>query len=534
MVSLLFNFGKKKKEALEKAQEIAFQKGIDVAKKQYISGEVSLFDFLGQYNGYGGDKIDFNYGGFGPARGNNAVNLYKMQLRSQQLYTENPYAAAIVNRIVTKTVNSGYRLRTTPMKSILNFLPDDYFKNFSEMTESLFHLYGENKALVSIQGDKTLSELQSLAMRSSLIYGHCLCIQYYSKSGLPQTELIDGIHLRTPMMSKNIVNGVEYNKKGEIVAYHVRQSDLATGMENFKRIEAKDKNGRLKAWLIKSGNSHSNSATGMPIFAVILQNLNDVGRYLDSEQRAALVNSYIAVVHQKASDMPDNVNAFMDAGTDKTVQVTDGDATTKDMNFKKMNPGFFATNLEKGEEIKSFDTSRPNVNFGTFADVVTKPMFYVNGIPPEVLKMEYNSNYIAASAARSDFDDRAREFSYFFNGSFSGPLYHNWLDCMILKGTIKAPQYIESMKSVDGWVVLGAYRSHIWRGLPKRGVDGLKQAKENVIAVANGWSTNTKIADEQYGTDYDSNMEEREGEAVKEKGINDTMGVDKDGTILPK
>lgn len=524
-----FKFWKAEAPKSEKLSKTA-----ERSKKLFIQGALSFVDFLEAYHGYSGNKIDFNFGGFGRTRGSNVLNILSLQEKSRQLYDENPYAASIINRIVTKTVNSGYMLRSTPIKKVLDFLPKEFFKEFSERTESLFYLWSEDKRLVTLQQDKTLSEVQSLAMRTALIDGDCLCINYYNSIGMPVVETVDGFYVRTPplkALDPNIIDGVEYNAKGQIVAYHVASTN-GFGLETYKRIEARDKSGRLKAWLVKIGPARSNNVRGVPLLAVVLQNLNDVGRYLDSEQRAALVNSYIAVVHQKDSDMPDNVNRFMKAGLSQTETVED-DEGIKDIEFKKLNPGFFATNLEKGEQIKSFDTSRPNVNFANFTDVVTKPMFYVHGIPPEVLKMEYNSNYSASRAAIIDFEHRAREINYFFNGSFSAIIYYNWLDSMILKGEIKAPKYIESINNLNNWSILGAYRSHIWRGLPKINIDGYKQAKENEIAAKNGWQTNEQIADEQYGTDYQTNMDAREQESEREKKINDILGINmglKNGT----
>lgn len=521
-------FGKSKSKIETQKKEIS--QNTQTAKKQYIDGAVAFIDFLESYHDYSGNKIDFNFGGFGKTRATGAINLFSLQKKSRQLYQENPYAASIVNRIVTKTVNSGYALRSTPIKQILDFLPETFFKNFSQKTENLFYLWSEDKRLVSIQQDKTLSELQSMAMRSGIIYGDCLCISYYNKAGLPTVEIVDGIDVRSPItnLKENIVDGIEYDPRGQIIAFYVYSYNYSTGREDYKRIPAKDRSGRLKAWLVKPGYSRTNNARGIPLLAVVLQNLNDVGRYLDSEQRAALVNSYIAVVHQKDADMADNVNRFMDAGTSHAVEVTEG-GKTKELNFKKMNPGLFATNLEKGESIKSFDTSRPNVNFGTFTDIVTKPMFYVHGIPPEVLKMEYNSNYSASRAAIIDFEHRAREINGVFNGSFSAPIYYNWLDMMILRGDIKAPRYVESLYDVEKWAILGAYRSHLWRGLPKINIDGLKQAKENEIAVKNGWISNEQIADEQYGSDYETNMDQRVKEAKREKEINDIIRSGRNG-----
>jgi aspartate carbamoyltransferase len=91
------------------------------------------------------------------------------------------------------------------------------------------------------------------------------------------------------------------------------------------------------------------------------------------------------------------------------------------------------------------------------------------------------------------------------------------------------PKYIESLRDPNKWGVLGAYRSHIWRGLPKTNIDGLKQAKENEIAVKNGWISNEQIADEQYGSDYETNMQQRIKEAKKEKEINDIIRSGRNG-----
>jgi capsid protein len=506
---------------------------IEKAKNKYIKGEIALYDFFDAISGgYSGNKIDFSFGGFGKTKAICPLNLVNLQVRSHQLYNENPYAAAIINRIVTKTVNNGFRLRTTPVKKVLDFLPETYFKEFSEKTESLFSLWSKEKELVCFHKTRSLQESQSLAMRESLVYGDSLVIQYIDKLGLPEIELIPGCDVRTPPLSgigKNIFDGVEYSEKGEPIAYFVYYYDRKTLMWDYKRVEAKDKKGNLRAWLVKSGLSASKSVRGVPILAVILQNLNDVGRYMDSEQRAALVNSIMAVVHSKGENQVDNLNRFRAAGTVHNKEEED-DTGTKDFEFRKMKPGFFATNLEAGETIKSFDTSRPNVNFGSFTDVVTKPMFYVNGLPPEVAKMEYGSNYSASRAAIIEFEHRCREINACHNGSFSSIIYKNWLDGMILTGEISAPKYIEAIRDKKSWYILAAYRSHVWRGLPKINIDGYRQAKENEIAVAMGLQTRAQIADEQYSSDFFSNADDLEKEAEKIKIIKEKSGVEEDGT----
>ena len=77
---------------------------------------------------------------------------------------------------------------------------------------------------------------------------------------------------------------------------------------------------------------------------------------------------------------------------------------------------------------------------------------------------------------------------------------------MVLSGRIKAPGYIDALRTDNRWDLLGAWRSCSWRGLPKSNVDGLKQAKELEILTAHGWMTNDQVANEYFDNDYYANL----------------------------
>ena len=179
------------------------------------------------------------------------------------------------------------------------------------------------------------------------------------------------------------------------------------------------------------------------------------------------------------------------------------------------------SNLASGEDVHSFDTSRPNVNFGRFYEVVSKAMSSALGIPPECLFLEFNSNYSASRQAKLEFEDFAKKELAIFTDKFERPIFEDWLDGMILSGRIEAPGYIQALADESKFDVLGAWRACSWRGLPKSNVDGLKQAKELEILSAHGWMTDDQITDEYFDGDYYANLRamSQENEQREKNGL---------------
>jgi len=477
----------------------------DQIKKQYVEGAVSFFDFAA---GYSGDKTGM-FAGFGLTEDLSFVDLKTLQLRSLQLARQNPYAAAIINRLVTKIVNSGLRLRAHPLETILNkIVPEGYLDEWGNNVESLYEVWSRDKRLVCNTKRHTMQSLERIAVYTSIISGDCLVISTLNKLGLPTIQLVDGRNLVNPLDSidKDIKHGVELNDKGVEVAYYVNT------LEGVKKVKAYDPSGRRRAWLVGINEKRIDDRRRLPLLSVIMQNINELGKYLDSEQRAALVNSYIAVVHTRGEGNV-STNPLKNAGTTKEFESNDPS------NFKRMEPGYFATKLAQGEAIKSFDTSRPNVNFAKFSEYCIKSGSYSVGIPPECLMLEFNSNYSASRQAKLELEDLIKEKTAVFTTDFNQIIYADWLDGMILNGKVKAPFYVKSLNDINRFEILGAWRSASWRGLTKSNVDGLKMVKELKIAQDNGWMTADQIADDYYDNDFATNMRARKKEAQKMREI---------------
>ena len=464
--------------------------------------------------GYAGSKTGMSVG-FGLTEDLRCVNLRLLQFRSLQLARQNSFASTVFNLLETKIINSGLKLKSHPLEPILV----DYGiepGNFANTVECLWEVWTNDKRLVTAKRNMTFGELERVVYRTTKISGDCLVIRSFNKLGLPVIEIVDGINIVQPAITDggDIIQGVEHDKRGIEVAYYI-----GYGMNEAMpvKVPAFDSRGQRRAWLVRSTEKRIDERRGLPILAVVLQNINELGKYLDSEQRAALVNSLISVVHKKDANQPLKPDPFTRAGRETLVEQYE----TTPLTFKEMQPGFIMSNLASGEDVHSFDTSRPNVNFGRFYEVVSKAMSSALGIPPECLFLEFNSNYSASRQAKLEFEDFAKKELAIFTDKFERPIFEDWLDGMILSGRIEAPGYIQALADESKFDVLGAWRACSWRGLPKSNVDGLKQAKELEILSAHGWMTDDQITDEYFDGDYYANLRamSQENEQREKNGL---------------
>lgn len=467
---------------------------------QVKSGKISLMNLTSLSSAYDGSKTNF-LNGFGLTSDLRIVDLRTLQFRSLQLMRENSFAASIFGRLETKVINTGLRLRCTPPSEILDqFMSDEDLQEWSGNTERLFEVWSKDKRLVSLSGKYTLGQLQRLAYKAALLSGDCLVILSVNRLGLPQIELVDGINIVGPplkSLNSNVHHGVELGKNKQETAYYVYD-----GVE-YKRVPAFTTRGRRRAWLVRATETRIDDVRGLPLLSVVLQNINEIGKYMDSEQRAALVNSYIAIYHtQSEKAAPGSASPFA-KGIKKTTEVENCDGGTNE--YKQMQPGYLMTNLLPGETVGSFDTKRPNVNFGPFVEFCMKTMAQALEIPPEIMFLEFKSNFSASRQAKLDFNDYVQKAQAIFSESFTQPIYNEWLTGMVLTRKINASGYVNALVDLNEWAVLGAWRSAKWRGLPNKSVDELKQVKALEIIEAKGWMTSEDIADEYFSTDYYAN-----------------------------
>ncbi len=445
------------------------------------------------------------------------IDYWELRAKSVQLFTENLYAAGLINRLVTNIINTGLSLEATPVSSLLP-INDDQANDWSENVESLYRIWGNQKDLVDWKRQNTEGELQAVAKRTAYISGDVLVVIRQSPvTGLPITELIDGRFIQDPAESKHkksaikrgnkIIHGVEIDKNGRHVAFHIMYT--ANQKVESRRIPANGpKSGRKIAWLLYGSKRLLDDVRGLPLLGLVAQSLKEMDRNRDSEQRAAVVNSMLAMFVKKGSNKPGTRPLSGGAKRRDTVEVSDGDGTTREFAIDKWLPGMTIDELAQDEEPVSFDSKRPNVNFGVFEDAIVSAIAWANEIPPEVLKLAFTSNFSSSRQANSEFKMFLDKDRFGFSSSFNKPRWENWLVSMVLTDRIKAPGLLESWRDQRKFEIFGAWTDSDWSGAIKPHVDPLKETNAYKIKDEQGYSTKARSTRELTGMKYSRNIKQ--------------------------
>lgn len=464
-------------------------------------------------------------GGYGTSHGYEFIDYWELRNKSVELFTKNLYAAGLINRLVTNIINTGLSLEATPVTSLLP-IDDDQANDWSENIENLHRIWGNQKDLVDWKRQLTDGEMQAQAKRTAYISGDVLVVIRQSPlTGLPITELIDGRHVQDPVQGNHkkaaenrgnkITHGVEVDKNGRHVKFYV--NTVENGKVISKPIPANGpKSGRKIAWLLYGSKRLLDDVRGLPLLGLVAQSLNEIDKYRDSEQRAALVNSMLAMFVKKDSDKPGTRPLRGGAKRRDTVEVEDSDGTTRDFQVDKWLPGMAIDELQVGEEPVSFDTKRPNAGFNMFEDAIISAIAWVNEIPPEVLKLAFTSNFSSSRQANSEFKLFLDKERALFSSGYLKPRYENWLVSMVLSGRIKADGLLEAWRDQRKFEIFGAWVDSDWCGAIKPHVDPLKETNAYKIKDEQGYSTKARSTRELTGMKFSRNVKQlfKENEAL--------------------
>lgn len=465
----------------------------------------ALGDYVGGVgSAWGGEKF---LGGFGVTKDYDIVDHWLLRKRSKQLFTENLYARGLLRRLITNEINKGLALESVPDAEILGLDRED-LAAWSENTERRFTIWGKNPELCDHRTARTFGAIQRQARLMALISGDVLVLLRQGPTGLPMVDLIDAEHVTDPQSdtllraAKNrgntIEHGVELDTNKRHVAYFVRQN---TGI--WRRIPARGpRTGRLQAWLYYGTERLIDDVRGQSILALVMQSLKEMDRNRDAELRAAVVNSMIALWIEKTENKMGSL-PLSGGAIRKDVVTTQNDTTArKDVQFSAQMPGMMLQELQQGEKPQSYDTRRPNVNFGVFEQAVISAIAWANEMPPEVLVLGFQNNYSASRGAVNEFKMYLERIRHGFGEEFNNPIYQDWLLSEALSGNIVAPGLLEFWNNPARWDQFGAWMLADWSGAIKPNVDLLKEVKAYKELVSEGWITRDRAARELTGMKF--------------------------------
>ncbi len=465
----------------------------------------ALHNFVGGAStSWDGDKF---LGGFGITKDYEVVNHWLIRKRSKQLFTENIYARGIIRRLITNIINKGLSLEATPDAEILGLDPES-LAQWSENIERRFNIWGKNPTLCDYRGLRTFGAIERQKEMMALISGDVLVVLRQGSAKLPVVDLIDADHVSTPMSDSltravirrgnKIVHGVEINKKKQHVAFFVIQAN-----GKHKRVTAlTSRTKRKQAWLYYGNERLIDDVRGTSLLAIMLQSLKELDRGRDSEQRSQVINSMIAMWIEKGEDKMGSL-PITGGATRKDVVTTQNDAEgRKDIQFSTHMPGMILQELQQGEKPHSYDTKRPNVNFGVFETAILSALAWASEMPPETLFLQFQNNYSASRGATNEFKmllDRRRTGA---GEEFNDPIYQDYAISEVLNQNVNAPGLLESWRNFNQWDIFGAWLLADWSGAIKPNVDLLKEVKAYRELKAEGWITSDRASRELTGMKY--------------------------------
>lgn len=468
----------------------------------------ALWNWRGGVSLWGGEKFP---GALGYPSGWQ-LNHWQLRRRARIAYWDSAEARAIIGRLVQNAVNIGLKMEAAPAWALV--APDwkeEKRREWVQNTEARWQLWA-NSTEADATGRMTFQQLQGFVFFNTLGEGETFPLLRYSPDRsrmnplniqLVNTDQVLGTvvpedHKAAKLRGNRIVDGIEIDPAGAEIAYFV------TDPETNKTARVPKYGGKSRRLFMTHPAiiERVGQVRGIPVLAPIVHELQKITDYTVAELEAAVINAVFAA-WIKPSDKMGSSRAL--AGILKREQVPavedphDRVSTPAPGVIDK--PGIFVQNLKAGEEIESFDTKRPNLNFGEFTKIILTKISASLGIPIEVLFMSFNQNYSASRACLILAWNVFEVWRDFLAAQFLNPVKAEWMAGEIAAKRIEAPGFGDSPSLRAAW--LNGY----WVGINKPAMDPNREAEAAGKYIKLGLTTHEREAQNHNGSEFAQNVE---------------------------
>jgi lambda family phage portal protein len=439
---------------------------------------------------------------------------------SRDLAMTSPLAISTLRRKTINVIGPELKLQCRIDRDFLG-ITDEQADTFETTFEREFDAWADSYAC-DYHGDQLFGELQTLIYFNTLLNGDTFFMLPWRKTNESPYELsiklIDSDLVRNPIekaLDQNIKGGVEKNKQGQIVAYHVAnyyESDYLTLPEDrkFKRVPVFGPDGRRQIWQIKNSD-RIGQRRGMPIFAPVIDALKQLTRITDAEMMHILVSSFFSVFVKDMSGF----GAMLEQGFTPAESVTGGGGTGPgtpqdpklagdeyDLEMGYGNVHY----LDDQKEITIADPKKTDESFTKLFEHIAMQVTAAANVPIEKVMMHFQTSYAAAKGAdneswKANFVDRARIEKKFCN-IVSGEFLREG----VIKGRLAAPGYWDDMITAKAWARAS------WVGPGQGQLNPKDEAQAAVIKVNSNLSTLEEEYMKDTGGRWDSAMNRRRRE----------------------
>lgn len=467
-------------------------------------------------------------------------NNYTMRQRARILFMSYPVAASAIKTNRTKVVGTGLTLKSSIEHKALGLTPEAA-KEWQQNTEREFALWAGKRENCDAIGMNDFAGLQQLAVTSWLMNGDVFGLfQWYKETPANPYQLrvhmIEADRISTPRAlgtvalqsitdGKNlktgnkIFDGVEVDKNGMVVAYHVCDSypnQKVRDKMNWKRVAAYGKRTGLPMILHVMDSERCDQYRGVTYLAPVIESLLNISRYTQSEIMAALIQSFFTA-WIKTNSSPTNI-PINEVNDDTDRQETPEANDPNQENEYDMGPGT-VLHLKPDEDVVFGNPNIPTQGFDIFFKVICREIGAALEIPYDTLLKEFNASYSASRAALMEAWEAFKMRRAMLVNMFCQPVYERWLCEAVAIGRIKAPGFFSDPRIRAAWCKAR------WIGPVQGQLDPTKEVKADILAVSHGFKTHEQVTREYGGGDWNENMEQLKNEnAIKREA----GGVDPD------
>lgn len=459
---------------------------------------------------------------------------FTLRQRARMLYMAAPIATSAINTNRTNVIGIGLKPKSRINRDRLGLTPEDA-EAWQKKTEAEFAIWATHKRACDATGINDFYAMQQLALVSWLTSGDVFALvkQHPVTSLEPYSmriHLIEADRVATPNYAGSIspintfgktkngnrvYDGVEVDKDGRIVAYHIRNTyplQYSSEPTEWQRVEAYGELTGLPNIVQVMNSERPDQYRGVSYLAQVIEPLLQLRRYTESELTAAVVESFFtAFIKTEAAptDMP-----FNEVGSELAEISTDP-------NEYEMGPG--QVNIMKpGEDVTFADPKRPSSGFDAFTRSVCEQVGAALEIPADLLLKAFDASYSASRAALLEAWKAFKMRREWFTNDFCRPIYEIWMAESVARGRILAPGFFTDPGIRAAW--LGSE----WIGPSQGQLDPVKEITAEILAVGEGFTTREQSTIRLNGGQWDANIEQLARENAK---LAEANGSDEEGGV---
>lgn len=451
------------------------------------------------------------------------VNLSTLRARSSDLYCNTPIGAAALNTPRNAVIGAGLRL--SPKIDYLALgMTQEAAKEWQRNTRREFSLWAESVDC-DLYRKHNFYDLQDIVYLNYLIDGdawaafkyrkpignnpYCLKLQLFEASRVCNPDSCSNlgmasyetIVMRNPANGNDIINGVEIDRDGAVVAYWIANKvpyDLVnTGKQLFwARVEAFGKRTGRPNVLQISHEERPEQYRGVPYLAPVIEVIKQVCRYTNAELMAAVIKAYFAIFLTSKDANTSDIYDALDAAGDKGMSFEEKREILNGINIDMGSINL----LPDGVDVKAIDGSRTMSTFEPFTSTLLTQIGAANNVSADVIMSRFQASYSASRAALMQAAATFKTRRTWFVRDFCQPVYEAWLAEAVAIGRIKAPGFSDDPKITKAWC-----RAE-WFGPTMGLLDPVKEITSAALKRKYGFSTGEREAAEISGTDYDDNI----------------------------